>query len=83
MMLYRAPSAVLVLKKLCGGSLIIICPWMHTTVINHCDRSLRWLDRCLAAHSRPDEQSIFPIVQGGLDEQLREKSVKGIEINVD
>lgn len=41
------------------------------------NRSLRWLDRCIAAHGRPDEQSLFPIVQGGLDEKLREQSVKG------
>lgn len=34
---------------------------------------MRWLDRCLKAHSRDDEQSVFPIVQGGLDESLREK----------
>ncbi|KAG7210224.1 hypothetical protein KM043_011774 [Ampulex compressa] len=37
-------------------------------------RTTRWLDRCLSAHNRPDKQSIFPIVQGGLDENLRSKS---------
>ncbi|CAF1534843.1 unnamed protein product [Rotaria sp. Silwood1] len=41
-------------------------------------RSLRWLDRCISAHSRPDEQSLFPIIQGGLNPQLREQSVKEI-----
>ena len=30
-------------------------------------RSVRWLDRCLAAHARPGEQNLFPIIQGGLD----------------
>ncbi|XP_025986377.1 queuine tRNA-ribosyltransferase catalytic subunit isoform X1 [Solenopsis invicta] len=34
-------------------------------------RTIRWLDRCLSAHEKPDEQSIFPIVQGGLDPTLR------------
>lgn len=34
-------------------------------------RTIRWLDRCLKAHQRPNEQSVFPIVQGGLDPQLR------------
>ncbi|XP_046812786.1 queuine tRNA-ribosyltransferase catalytic subunit [Vespa crabro] len=34
-------------------------------------RTVRWLDRCLSAHERFDEQSIFPIVQGGLDPKLR------------
>ncbi|XP_026472284.1 queuine tRNA-ribosyltransferase catalytic subunit-like [Ctenocephalides felis] len=37
-------------------------------------RTTRWLDRCIQAHARNDEQSIFPIVQGGLDTDLREKS---------
>jgi len=30
-------------------------------------RTLRWLDRCHAAHRRPHDQNLFPIVQGGLD----------------
>jgi queuine tRNA-ribosyltransferase len=34
-------------------------------------RTIRWLDRCIAAHSRPREQLLFGIVQGGLDAGLR------------
>ncbi|KAL7751871.1 Queuine tRNA-ribosyltransferase catalytic subunit 1 [Sorochytrium milnesiophthora] len=34
-------------------------------------RSIRWLDRCIAAHKRPKEQNLFPIIQGGLHEDLR------------
>uniref|UniRef100_A0A8C9KR68 tRNA-guanosine(34) queuine transglycosylase n=1 Tax=Panthera tigris altaica TaxID=74533 RepID=A0A8C9KR68_PANTA len=34
-------------------------------------RSIRWLDRCIAAHQRPDKQNLFAIIQGGLDEDLR------------
>ncbi|KAJ2163187.1 Queuine tRNA-ribosyltransferase catalytic subunit 1 [Coemansia sp. RSA 552] len=34
-------------------------------------RSIRWLDRSIKAHGRPQEQNLFPIVQGGLDERLR------------
>jgi len=30
-------------------------------------RSIRWLDRCMQAHSRPQEQNLFGIIQGGLD----------------
>lgn len=37
-------------------------------------RTTRWLDRCLKAHTRPDDQNIFPIVQGGLNTELRKKS---------
>ena len=39
-------------------------------------RTTRWLDRCLAAHGRPAEQSLFAIVQGGTDPQLRDISLK-------
>jgi len=31
------------------------------------ERSVRWLDRCIAAHSRKKEQNLFGIIQGGLD----------------
>jgi Queuine tRNA-ribosyltransferase len=27
------------------------------------NRSVRWLDRCIAAHARPAQQSLFPIIQ--------------------
>nr|XP_031293113.1 queuine tRNA-ribosyltransferase catalytic subunit 1 [Camelus dromedarius] len=34
-------------------------------------RSVRWLDRCIAAHRQPDKQNLFAIIQGGLDADLR------------
>ena len=40
-------------------------------------RSVRWLDRCIAAHKRTDDQNLFGIVQGGLEPELREESAKG------
>ncbi|XP_049816229.1 queuine tRNA-ribosyltransferase catalytic subunit [Schistocerca nitens] len=39
-------------------------------------RTTRWLDRCLKAHKNPESQNIFPIVQGGLDPDLRSESAK-------
>lgn len=39
-------------------------------------RTVRWLDRCQAAHQRPLEQNLFPIVQGGLSERLRLKCLE-------
>jgi tRNA-guanine transglycosylase len=44
-------------------------------------RSVRWLDRCISAHSRPNEQNLFGIVQGGLDVSpggLREQSLEAL-----
>ena len=46
-----------------------------------CYRTLRWIDRCIAAHQRPTEQNLFGIVQGGLDVSkggLREICMKGM-----
>ena len=39
-------------------------------------RTTRWLNRCIAAHARPQEQSLFAIVQGGTDQRLRDISLK-------
>lgn len=44
-------------------------------------RSVRWLDRCMAAHARPNEQALFGIIQGGLDVSeggLREQCAKAM-----
>ncbi|RYO74013.1 hypothetical protein DL764_011020 [Monosporascus ibericus] len=35
------------------------------------ERSVRWLDRCIAAHRNPGTQNLFCIVQGGLDLDMR------------
>jgi tRNA-guanine family transglycosylase len=43
-------------------------------------RTLRWYDRCYQAHVNRDTQSLFPIVQGGLDVRLgglREQCLAG------
>jgi queuine tRNA-ribosyltransferase len=40
-----------------------------------CERTLRWAERCRAAHSRSD-QALFGIVQGGGDEALRRRSAR-------
>lgn len=37
------------------------------------ERSIRWLDRCIAAHKYPERQNLFCIIQGGLDLDLRRK----------
>jgi queuine tRNA-ribosyltransferase catalytic subunit len=34
-------------------------------------RSVRWLDRCIAAHKYPERQNLFCIIQGGLDLDMR------------
>ncbi|XP_038937998.1 queuine tRNA-ribosyltransferase catalytic subunit 1 isoform X2 [Rattus norvegicus] len=39
-------------------------------------RSVRWLDRCIAAHKRQDKQNLFAIIQGGLNADLRTTCLK-------
>jgi queuine tRNA-ribosyltransferase len=41
------------------------------------DRTHRWAERCLEAHTRPD-QALFGILQGGVDPDLRAESARFI-----
>lgn len=52
---------------------VVALPATRDTVADAMQRSLRWADRCLAAHRRED-QAVFGIVQGGLEPDLREES---------
>ena len=40
------------------------------------ERTLRWAELCLRAHARPDDQSLFGIVQGGTDLALRDECAR-------
>ncbi|MCA9289917.1 MAG: tRNA guanosine(34) transglycosylase Tgt [Phycisphaerales bacterium] len=42
------------------------------------ERTVRWLERCVAAHARPTEQALFGIVQGGIDLDLRAASAEAV-----
>jgi queuine tRNA-ribosyltransferase catalytic subunit len=44
----------------------------HARIEEAMYRSVRWLDRCIAAHKKPESQNLFCIIQGGLDLKLRE-----------
>jgi queuine tRNA-ribosyltransferase len=43
--------------------------WARVQIAN--ERTVRWLERCKAAHARPGQQALFGIVQGGTDPQAR------------
>jgi queuine tRNA-ribosyltransferase len=45
-------------------------PAEHSVVERAVERTLRWVERCLKAHQRPD-QALFGIVQGGIYPDLR------------
>ncbi|MEQ9459374.1 MAG: tRNA guanosine(34) transglycosylase Tgt [Phycisphaeraceae bacterium] len=42
------------------------------------ERTARWLERCIKAHQRPDDQALFGIVQGGIDLDARSQSAEQI-----
>lgn len=48
----------------------------HARINEAMNRSVRWLDRCIAAHQNPDSQNLFCIIQGGLDLELRSECTK-------
>lgn len=54
---------------------VVALPAQRTVVEEAMRRSLRWADRCRAAHARPD-QAVFAIVQGGLEPDLRRESAE-------
>ena len=49
----------------------------RAVVADATDRTHRWAERSLAAHTRTD-QALFGVVQGGLDPELREESARFI-----
>ncbi|PSF37324.1 tRNA guanosine(34) transglycosylase Tgt [Aphanothece hegewaldii CCALA 016] len=44
------------------------------------ERTYRWLERCIEAHQRPQDQALFPIVQGGIYLDLRSKAAKDLSV---
>ena len=56
---------------------VVALPNDRATVADAMRRSLRWAERCRAAHRRED-QALFGIVQGGLDADLRQESAAAL-----
>jgi queuine tRNA-ribosyltransferase len=56
---------------------VVALPNDRAVVADAMRRSLRWAERCQAAHARPS-QALFGIVQGGLEPDLRAESAAGL-----
>jgi queuine tRNA-ribosyltransferase len=56
---------------------VVALPNERSVVADAMRRSVRWAERCRAAHKRPD-QSLFGIVQGGLEADLRRESAEAL-----
>jgi queuine tRNA-ribosyltransferase len=52
-------------------------PASREAVIDATRRTYRWLERCIAAHARPD-QALFGIVQGGVYIDLRQQAAQAL-----
>ncbi|MBO4927541.1 MAG: tRNA guanosine(34) transglycosylase Tgt [Clostridiales bacterium] len=56
------------------------CPWPseHNYAKKSLERTTRWLERCVQAHQRPQDQALFGIIQGSCYADLRKQSAKEI-----
>ncbi|MFZ8102632.1 tRNA guanosine(34) transglycosylase Tgt, partial [Staphylococcus arlettae] len=51
-------------------------PAEYKYVKDSIERTTRWAERCLQAHSRPEDQALFGIIQGGEYKDLRQQSAE-------
>jgi queuine tRNA-ribosyltransferase len=74
---HLTPERSMQVQNALGADIIMAfdeCPAADAPLEYHAaavDRTLRWAERCVAAHSRPREQALFGIVQGGTNPDLR------------
>jgi len=56
------------------------CPYpcSHEYAARSLERTTRWLERCIDAHKRPEDQALFGIIQGSMYEDLRKISAEQI-----
>lgn len=78
--LFMSPEISIEVQNKLGADIIMSfdeCPpypVTHDYMKKSVDRTLRWAERGLKAHARPNDQALFGIVQGGAFPDLREFS---------
>ncbi|MEB3161299.1 MAG: tRNA guanosine(34) transglycosylase Tgt [Synechocystis sp.] len=83
-MIDMTPEASIQIQNALGADVIMAfdeCPpgqSRREVVEQATDRTYRWLERCIAAHQRPQDQALFGIVQGGTFLDLRTQAVKDL-----
>lgn len=76
-----SPEEAISIQERLGADIIMVLdvcvglPAPDVVVEEGMKRTLRWAERCLAAHSRRD-QALFGVVQGGVDPELRMTSAE-------
>ncbi|MCS0543203.1 tRNA guanosine(34) transglycosylase Tgt, partial [Aeromonas veronii] len=82
--LFLSPEKAMEIQNALGSDIMMAfdeCPpypasfeYMKKSV----ERTSRWAERCIQAHSRPHDQGLFGIVQGGEYEELRKLSARDL-----
>lgn len=78
---FLSPEEATRVQRALGANVIMAfdeCPAVEMTgtqLRESTDRTLRWLERCLSVELKP-HQSLFPIVQGGMESGLRTESAR-------
>lgn len=78
---FLSPEKSIEIQNNLGSDIVMLfdeCPPGLSTreyIIPSIERTTRWAKRCIEAHKKPDVQGLFAIIQGGIYEDLREKSL--------
>src|SRR3954470_1298868 len=83
---FMGPETSMEVQAALGSDIALVfdeCTPFHATrdyTARSTERTHRWLDRCLAWHEAhgPDGQTVYGIVQGGTDEDLRRSSAQAV-----
>ncbi|MFC7364739.1 MULTISPECIES: tRNA guanosine(34) transglycosylase Tgt [Bhargavaea] len=82
--LFLSPEKAMEIQNALGSDIMMAfdeCPpypASHEYMKASVERTSRWAERCLEAHTRPEDQGLFGIVQGGEYEDLRRQSVQDL-----
>ncbi|CAM3134328.1 tRNA guanosine(34) transglycosylase Tgt [Streptobacillus felis] len=78
---FISPEKSIEIQNNLGSDIMMVldeCPPGLSTreyLIPSIERTTRWAKRCIEANKNPEKQGLFAIVQGGIYEDLREKSL--------
>ncbi|MBP1966021.1 tRNA guanosine(34) transglycosylase Tgt [Paenibacillus aceris] len=80
--LFLSPEVAMEIQNALGSDIMMAfdeCPPFpaeYEYVKKSLERTTRWAERCLKSHSRPEDQGLFAIIQGGMHEDLRRMSAE-------